>query len=98
MAFVVGFFLFPVVGGWVMTLLTGPDSVWQDIGEWTAAISPVHGVLYMVLLVATALLSREAGWSVGFTITTMLLATVPVVSFYAEHRATRHTRELMTRE
>ncbi|MBA2639964.1 MAG: DUF3817 domain-containing protein [Nocardioidaceae bacterium] len=91
-AWVVGVFAVFVVGGWVGKLVTDVDSPWQDFGEQTAAISPVHGFLYMVLLVFIAMLSRRAGWSLGFTLATMLLGTVPVLSFYAERRATARTR------
>jgi hypothetical protein len=38
------------------------------------------------------LLSRKARWSVGFTLVTLLCGTVPVLSFWAEHRATREVR------
>ncbi|MBW9207703.1 DUF3817 domain-containing protein [Mumia sp. zg.B53] len=94
LALVVSFFVIAVVGGWIIKMVSAEGSTWHDIGEFTASISPIHGVFYMVLLVITAVLSRQAGWSVGFTVTTMVLATIPFVSFWAEHRATRHTKEL----
>ena len=94
-AWIVGIFAVFVVGGWIGKLLTDADSPWQTFGDYTAAVSPVHGFLYMLLLIFIAVLSRRAGWSLGFTVTTMLLGTVPVVSFYAERRATARTHELM---
>lgn len=90
-AWVVGVFAVFVVGGWIGKLVTGAGSVWQDIGETTAAVSPVHGLLYMLLLVLIAVLARRSDWPLGFTLTTMLLGTIPVVSFYAERRATART-------
>ena len=51
-----------------------------------------HGWLYMVFLICAFLLSRRAQWHLGFTITTLLLGTVPVLSFWAERRATRDVR------
>ena len=95
-AYVVGIFAVFVVGGWIGKLVTEADSPWQTFGDKTAAVSPVHGFLYMLLLIFIAVLSRRAGWSLGFTATTMLLGTVPLVSFYAERRATARTRALMT--
>lgn len=92
LAWVVGVFAVFVVGGWIGKLVTGTGSVWQDVGETTAAVSPVHGVLYMLLLICIAVLARQANWPLGFTITTMLLGTIPLVSFYAERRATARTR------
>jgi integral membrane protein len=91
-AYVVGIFAVFVVGGWIGKLMTEADSPWQTFGEYTAAASPVHGFLYMLLLIFIAVLSRRAQWSLGFTLTTMLLGTVPFLSFYAERRATARTR------
>ena len=42
----------------------------------------------MIFLVMAFLLSRKARWSIAFTIVTLLCGTVPVLSFWAEHRAT----------
>ena len=50
----------------------------------------------MIFLVMAALLARRARWSIGFTITTLLLGTVPVASFYGERRATASVRAQMT--
>jgi hypothetical protein len=36
--------------------------------------------------------SRKARWSIGFTIVTLLCGTVPILSFWAEHRATAAVR------
>ena len=48
----------------------------------------VHGYLFMGLLVLIAMLARPHRWSPSFTITQQLFATVPLVSFWAERRAT----------
>ncbi|MFC6149999.1 MULTISPECIES: DUF3817 domain-containing protein [Mumia] len=94
LALVVSFFVIAVVGGWIIKMIATEGTSLYDLGEFTASISPIHGVFYMVLLVITAILSRQAGWTVGFTLTTMILATIPFVSFWAEHRATQHTKAL----
>jgi integral membrane protein len=73
---------------------TGPA---HDLGEWiTTYLGIAHGYLYMVFLVMAALLARQARWSIGFTVATLLLGTVPFASFYAERRATARTRALTT--
>ncbi|KHL10480.1 integral membrane protein [Mumia flava] len=97
-ALIVSVFVIFVVGGWILKMLVDEGSGLYSFGELTASISPVHGLFYMILLVVTAMLSRRAGWPVGFTIATMLLATIPFVSFLAEHRATERTREAMAAE
>jgi integral membrane protein len=66
------------------------DTSWWNRNEGLIlAIDQVHGLLFMGLLVLIALLSTRNKWTPGFTISTMLLATIPFVSFWAERRASR---------
>ena len=51
-----------------------------------------HGWLYMIFVLFAFLLSRKARWGLGFTLVTLALGTVPIASFWAEHRATRRVR------
>jgi hypothetical protein len=46
----------------------------------------------MLFLVMAFLLSRRAAWPIGFTLVTLLCGTVPILSFWAEHRATARVR------
>ena len=66
----------------------------QQLG---AAISQylgvAHGYLYMMFVVLAFVLSRKARWDLGFTLVTLLCGTVPLLSFWAERRATRRVRE-----
>ena len=43
----------------------------------------------MIFLLMAFILSRQARWNIGFTLVTLLCGTIPVLSFWAEHRATR---------
>ena len=52
-----------------------------------------HGWLYMIFVLLAFVLSRRAGWDLGFTLVTLVLGTVPLASFWAEHRATQRVRE-----
>ena len=71
---------------------TGP----QQIGEWiTTYLGIAHGWLYMIFLVTAFVLSRKARWDVGFTITTLVCGTIPILSFWAERRATARVRSLL---
>lgn len=71
----------------------------HDIGEWiTHTLGVAHGWLYMIFLLFAFLLSRRAEWSPGFTAVTLAAGTVPVLSFWAERRATRDVRERIARE
>jgi integral membrane protein len=54
-----------------------------------------HGWLYMIFVFVTFALSRRAQWDLGFTLVTILSGTVPLLSFWAERRATRAVRRQM---
>lgn len=65
----------------------------HQLGEWiTTYLGIAHGWLYMIFLVTAVLLSRAARWDVPFTLVTLVSGTVPVLSFWAEHRATARVR------
>lgn len=62
----------------------------HDLGEWiTSVLGVAHGWLYMIFLLMAFILSRRAAWPIGFTLVTLVCGTVPILSFWAEHRATR---------
>ncbi|MDP3890035.1 DUF3817 domain-containing protein [Nocardioides sp.] len=66
----------------------------QLVGEFiTGWLATLHGWLYMLFVIVAFLLSRRAGWDLRFTVITLLLGTVPLLSFWAERRATRRVRE-----
>ena len=66
----------------------------DQVGEAiTGILGTLHGWLYMIFLVVAFLLARREGWGPGFTLTTLALGTVPILSFWAERRATRRVRE-----
>ena len=65
----------------------------QQAGEWiTSYLGVAHGWLYMIFLFAAFWLSQRAEWEIGFTVVTLACGTVPVLSFWAEHRATSRVR------
>lgn len=77
----------------------GTPAVWPEgsgahqLGEAiTTYLGIAHGWLYMIFLVTAFLLSRKARWSVPFTVVTLACGTIPLVSFWAERRATRQVR------
>lgn len=66
----------------------------QRLGDGISTyLGIAHGWLYMVFLFTAFVLSRRARWPIGFTVTTLLCGTVPILSFWSEHRATRRVRE-----
>lgn len=58
----------------------------------TTYLGVAHGWLYMIFLVTAFLLSRKAGWDLPFTVVTLVCGTVPLLSFWAERRATARIR------
>ncbi len=94
MANVVGVLLIVLVLiGVPLKYLTEKGTAVQQAGEWiTTYLGIAHGWLYMIFLVTAFLLSRKARWEPAFTVTTLFCGTVPILSFWAEHRATRRVR------
>ena len=65
----------------------------HEVGEAiTEYLGVAHGWLYMIFLITAFLLSRKARWPIGFTVVTLLCGTIPILSFWAEHRATARVR------
>jgi len=95
MATIVGVLLIVLcLVGVPLKYLAPDESGAQGLGEWiTTYLGVAHGWLYMIFLITAFLLSRRAKWELPFTITTLLCGTIPIVSFWAEHRATARVRK-----
>ena len=66
-----------------------PQRVGDAISQY---LGVAHGWLYMIFLVVAFVLARKARWPLGFTLVTLVCGTVPVLSFWAERRATERVR------
>ncbi|GGS80014.1 membrane protein [Planobispora rosea] len=60
-----------------------------DIEGPSKIVSPIHGFLYMLYLVATMNLGMKARWSWQYILGVMLAGTVPLLSFVFERKVTR---------
>jgi len=49
----------------------------------------------MIFVAVAFTLSRRARWDAGFTLVTIVCGTVPVLSFWAERRATERAQREM---
>lgn len=68
----------------------------HEIGEAiTTYLGVAHGWLYMIFLVMAFLLARKAHWDLPFTVVTLACGTIPLLSFWAERRATRRVKAEM---
>jgi integral membrane protein len=92
MATVVGCMVIVVFTFFFWGEATEPTSWVNRHHTFVLVVDQIHGLLYMVFLVVAAMLARAERWSPGFTITTLLAGTVPILSFWAEHRATKAVR------
>ena len=64
-----------------------------EAGEFISEyLGVAHGWLYMIFLFCAFWLSRRADWDIPFTAVTLACGTVPLLSFWAEHRATERVR------
>ena len=80
-----GYLLFP-------DALPEGGQAWQLGADISQYLGVAHGWLYMIFLVTAFLLSRKAGWDLRFTVVTLVSGTIPILSFWAEHRATQRVR------
>ncbi|HEY9565980.1 MAG TPA: DUF3817 domain-containing protein [Nocardioides sp.] len=65
----------------------------QQVGEAiTSYLGVAHGWLYMIFLITAFLLARQERWEIGYTVITLVCGTIPVLSFWAEHRATQRVK------
>ena len=60
-----------------------------DIEGPSKIVSPIHGFLYMLYLVAVLNLGMKGRWTAGYMIGVMLAGTVPLLSFVFERRVTK---------
>ncbi len=86
MAWVVGILLAVLVLVGLPLKYVGGDG---RVVTWTGI---PHGWLYMVLLITAYDLSRRVGWSIKWVLMIMAAGTVPMLSFVAEHYATKDVR------
>ena len=85
MAFVVGVGLLLLVVEMVLSYGFGMKGEENPLHWWPQP----HGVVYMVYLVATALLGFKVGWSLTRMVLIMLAGCVPFLSFWVERRVAR---------
>ena len=76
------------VGLVILVLVAVPLKYFADSPTLVAIVGPLHGVLYMVYLVAAVNLAFRSRWSPVKTVLVMLAGTVPFVSFVAERKVT----------
>lgn len=61
-----------------------------------AIVGPLHGVFYILYLLATLDLAVRSRWALPRIILVMLAGTIPVLSFVAERKVTAYERSRST--
>ncbi|MFC4125164.1 DUF3817 domain-containing protein [Nocardia rhizosphaerae] len=75
-----------VTGMWLL-LLTGEMIAKYGFGVDTPSwIAVVHGWVYFAYLLVTADLAVKVRWPIGRTVGTLIAGTIPLLSFFVEHR------------
>ncbi|WP_375479161.1 DUF3817 domain-containing protein [uncultured Jatrophihabitans sp.] len=64
----------------------------------TGILWVAHGYLYLVYVIATAMLGFRLRWPLGRYVLVMLAGTIPTMSFVAEHYVTRAARAAAQRD
>ena len=85
MAFIVGIGLLVLVAEIVISYGFGRKGDQNPLSWWPQP----HGFIYMVYLVATALLGFKVGWTLPKIVLVMLAGCVPFLSFWVERRVAR---------
>ncbi|EOM75177.1 hypothetical protein Rrhod_3512 [Rhodococcus rhodnii LMG 5362] len=85
LAYATGLWLLLLVGEMVAKYIIGVE----DVPAWIAI---VHGWVYAVYLLVTFDLAIKVRWPVPRTIGTLLAGTVPLLSFFVEHRRTQQVK------
>jgi integral membrane protein len=65
----------------------------QTFGENASIMWVAHGWVFIIYVVVTFLLAREARWSIPFTVLALVAGLVPLVIFWVERSVVRRMRE-----
>ena len=65
----------------------------QTFGENASILWLVHGWVFIVYVVVTFLLARQAGWSIPFTVLALAAGLIPLVIFWVERSVVQRMRE-----
>lgn len=94
MATIIGVFLIVLICiGVPLKHLLDDGTTLQKLGaDITEVVGIMHGFLYMIFLVLAADLSRRARFPLWFAAVTLVLGTIPFLSFLGERNATARVR------
>jgi len=83
MAFIVGTALIPVTIAYILKITIRPEfkeAIWYHL------LFQIHGLVFMIYLVATFNLSIKRNWELSKMLLVMLAGVIPLMSFFIEAR------------
>jgi integral membrane protein len=93
LAIVVGLLLVALTIGMVLKYGLTEGTELQTFGDsMTGVVALMHGWIYIVYVVVAFLLSRRAGWSLGFLALMLVAGLVPFLIFWVEHKVVADLR------
>lgn len=82
-----------VTGLWLLLLtieMVAKYGFGVDTPSWIAV---VHGWVYFAYLLVTADLAVKVRWPIGRTVGTLIAGTIPLLSFFVEHRNAKDVKQ-----
>ncbi|MFC5996192.1 DUF3817 domain-containing protein [Pseudonocardia hispaniensis] len=81
------------IGLLLLTFYAIPMKYLFDDPRPVAVIGMMHGFLYMIYIVCTLILAERCRWKPLRALVVLLAGTIPIASFVAERKVTRHVQE-----
>ena len=81
----------------VLVFVAMPLRYLGDRPELSKTVSPIHGTLYILLVISVFLLGRARGWAPRRMLLVALGGTVPLLSFLVERRVVRSEQAALRR-
>ncbi|MEM7572894.1 MAG: DUF3817 domain-containing protein [Bacteroidota bacterium] len=71
----------------LLVFIAVPLKYWSNNPHWVEVIGPIHGVLFLLFIVATLSLAYDRNWSFsGLTWKVLAASFIPFATFYVDRR------------
>jgi integral membrane protein len=82
-----------VTGLWLLLLTVEVIAKYGFGADTPSWIAVVHGWVYFAYLLVTADLAVKVRWPIGRTVGTLIAGTIPLLSFFVEHRNAKEIKQ-----
>ena len=74
----------------LLVFIAVPLKYWSNNPFWVEVIGPIHGVLFLLFVVATLSLAYDRNWSFfGLTWKVLVASIIPFATFYVDSKMLR---------